>query len=88
MATFYVASYQAGLACENIRFSSLFAAGGVSRGRTSTTQRPKFHTDDVDQCLLNANLFTSTFLLVDFGNVLCSSANDLQHNSNAFSRGH
>ena len=36
------------LACENIRFSSLFAAGDVSRGGTSATQRQKFHTDDVN----------------------------------------
>ena len=35
------------LACENIRFSSLFDAGDVSRGGTSATQRQKFHTDDV-----------------------------------------
>ena len=35
------------LACENIRFSSLLAAGDVSRGGTSVTQRQKFHTDDV-----------------------------------------
>ena len=35
------------LACENIRFSSLFAAGDVSRGGTSVTQRQTFHTDDV-----------------------------------------
>ena len=35
------------IACENIRFSSLFAAGDVSRGGTSATQRQKFHTDDV-----------------------------------------
>ena len=35
------------LAWENIRFSSLFAAGDVSRGGTSATQRQKFHTDDV-----------------------------------------
>ena len=53
------------------RFSSLFAAGDVSRGGTSATQRQKFHTDDVNQCLLNksgshgvpnANLFNFTFL--------------------------
>ena len=69
---------------ENSRFSSLFAAGDVSRGGTSATQRQKFHTDDVNQCLLNksgshgfpnANLFNFTFLL------LCSSANELQQNS-------
>ena len=35
------------VACENIRFSTLFAAGDVSRGGTSATQRQKFHTDDV-----------------------------------------
>ena len=82
------------LACENISFSSLFAAGDVSRTGTSATQRQKFHTDDANQCLLNkssshgvpnANLFNFTFLLVDFGKVLCSSANELQENSNACS---
>ena len=66
-----------------------------SRGGTSATQREKFHTDDVNQCLHNkcgshgvpnANLFNFTFLLVDFGKVLCSSANELQQNSNASSR--
>ena len=74
------------LVCENIRFSSLFAAEDVSR-RTSATQRQKFHTDDVNQCLHNksgshgvpnANLSNFTFLLVDFGKVLCASANELQ----------
>ena len=58
-------------------------------------QRQKFHTDDVNQCLHdksgshgvpNANLFNFTLLLVDFGKVLCSSANELQQNSNATSR--
>ena len=56
----------------------------VSRGGTSAIQRQKFHTDDVNQCLHNksgshgipnANLFNFMFLLVDFGKVLCSSAN-------------
>ena len=41
------------LACEIIRFSSLFAAGKVSRGGTSATQRQKFHTDDANQSLHN-----------------------------------
>ena len=59
----------------------------VSRGGTSATQRQKFHTDDVNQFLhnksgshgvLNENLFNFTCLLVDFGKVLCSSANELQ----------
>ena len=35
------------LACESIRFSSLFAAGDVFCGGTSATQRQKFHTDDL-----------------------------------------
>ena len=35
------------LACINICFFSLFAAGDVSHGETSATQRQKFHTDDV-----------------------------------------
>ena len=66
----------------------------VSRGGTFATQRLKFHTDDLNQCLHdnsgshavpNANLFNFTFLLVDFGEVLCSShsANELEQNSNA-----
>ena len=67
----------------------------VSRGGTSATQRQKFHTDDADQCLHNksgshgvpnTNLSNFTCLLVDFGKVLCSSANELQQNSNASSR--
>ena len=33
------------IACENIRFSSIFEAGDVSRGGTSATQRQKFHSD-------------------------------------------
>ena len=64
-------------------------------GGTSATQQQKFHTDDVNQCLHNkfgshgvpnANLFNFTFPLVDFGKVLCSSANELQQNLNASSR--
>ena len=67
----------------------------VSRGGTSATRQQKFHTDYVNQCLHNksgshgvpnANLFNFTFLLVDFGKVLCSSANELQQNSNACCR--
>ena len=83
------------VACENIRFSSLFAAGDVSHGGTSATQRQKFHTDDAKQCLHNksgshgppnVNLSSFTCLMVDFGKMLCSSANELQQNSNASSR--
>ena len=81
--------------CEkNSRFSSFLAAWDVSREGASATQRQKFHTDDVNQCLhhkfgrhgvSNANMFNFTFLLVDFGKVLCSFANKLQQNSNASS---
>ena len=80
------------VACENIRFSSVFAARDVSRGGTSATQRQKFHTNDANQRLHNkssshgvpnTNLSNFTCLLVDFGKVLCSSANELQQNSNA-----
>ena len=83
------------LACENIRFSSLFASGDVLCRGTSATQQQKFHTDDANQCLHNksgshevpnTNLSNFTCLLVDFGKVLCSSANELQQNSNASSR--
>ena len=90
----YFISYTS-LACENIRFSSFFVAEDVSRGGTSATQRQKFHTDDANQCLHNksgshgvpnTNLSNFTCLLVDFGKVLCSSANELQQNSNASSR--
>ena len=75
------------IACENIRFCSLFAAGVVLRGGTSATQRQKFHTDDANQCLHNKsgshgvpNINLSNFagLLDDFGQVLYSSANELQ----------
>ena len=57
--------------------------------------RQKFDTDDVNQCLHNksgshgapnANLFNFTFLLVDFFEMLCSSTNEVQQNSNASSR--
>jgi len=62
------------VACENSRFASLFAAGDVSRGGTSATQRQKFHTDNVNQCLLinisgshevpHPNLFNSWSVLL------------------------
>ena len=63
--------------------------------RKVSTQRQKFHTDDRNQCLLNnshshgvpnVNLFNFRFLLVDFGKLFCSSANELKQNSNACSR--
>ena len=66
------------------RFSLLIVAKGQ-----------KFHTDDVNRCLQNksgghgvpnVNWIEFTFLLVNFGKVLCSSVNDLQQNSNASSR--
>ena len=67
----------------------------VLRQGTFSTQQQKFHTDDKNQCfhnksgshgVPNANLFNFTFLLVDFGKVLCLSANELQQKSNATSR--
>ena len=67
----------------------------VSQGGTSATQRQKFHTDDVNRCLYNKsgiygvpniNLTNFTCFLVNFGKVLCLSANELQQNSNASSR--
>ena len=94
--TMFLLSSSKLLACENIRFSSLFAAGDVSRGGTSATRWQKFHTDEANQCLHNksgshgvpnTNLSNFTCLLVDFiGKVLCSSANELQQNSNVSSR--
>ena len=83
------------VACENIRFSSLFTTGDVSRGGTSATQRQKLHADDAIQCLHykssshgvpNINLSNFMCLLVDFGKVLCPYANELLQNSNASSR--
>ena len=59
------------------------------------TQRQKFHTDDANQCLHNKtrshgvpkiNLSNLKCLLVDFGKVLCLSANELQQNSNVSPR--
>ena len=59
------------------------------------TQQQKFHTDDANQSLHNKfgshgvpniNLSHFTSLMVNFSKVLCSSANELQQNSNAFSR--
>ena len=40
------------LACEKSRFFSILAAGNVSRGEMSATQRQKFHTDDVNHITL------------------------------------
>ena len=69
--------------------------GDVSRGGTSASQRLKFHTDDQNHCLHikssshgvpNAIFFNFTFLLVDFGKGLFSSANELQQNLHASSR--
>ena len=78
------------LACEYSRLSLLLAARDVSLGGTSAPQRQKFHTDDVNQRLRNksgihvvpnVNLFG---FMVDYGKVLCSTANELHQNSDAF----
>ena len=52
------------IAWQKSRFSMLLTAGDILQGKTSATQQQIFHTDDINQCLL----------LVDFGQVLCSSA--------------
>ena len=61
------------LACENIRFSSLFAAGDVSRGGTSATQRKKFHTDNADEALLRIVVNRLYRLITVVDHKLCSS---------------
>ena len=55
------------LACENIRYSSLFAAGEVSRGETSTTQQQKFHTDDVSPAAKSGEklMFLQAIVILD-----------------------
>ena len=67
-------------------FSLLLATWDVLPGGMSAPQRQKFHTDDVNQGLLNksgshgvpnVNLFDFMFLLVDYGKVLCSTANEV-----------
>ena len=63
------------IACQNSRFPSLLVTGGVSPGQTSASQRQKFHTDDVNQCVHNhsgghgvpsANLSDFRFVQVGF----------------------
>ena len=55
------------LACENIRYSSLFVAGDVSRGGTSATQRQKFHTDDVSPAAKSGEkrMFSQAIVFLD-----------------------
>ena len=48
------------VACGNIRFSSLFAAGDVLRGGTSASQRQKFHTDDVNHTIESSKNMENT----------------------------
>ena len=69
--------------------------GDISPGVTSATKWQKCHTDDVNQCLHNksgshevpnVNLFDFMFLLIDYGKVFFSSANELQWKSDAFSK--
>ena len=56
-------------------------------GTSATQRRQKCHTKDVNQCLRNKSgchgvpnvkLSDFMFLLVCYGNVLCSSANELK----------
>ena len=86
------------VACENVRFSSLFTAGDISHGGTSATQRQKFHTDYANQCFRNKSgslgfqIWICTILLIFWsilhGKVLCSFAHELQQNSSASCREH
>ena len=59
-----------------------------SIGGTSAPQRQKFHTDEAIQCLHSksgshgvpkVHLRDFVFLLVEYGKVLCPTANELQH---------
>ena len=50
------------------------------------TQINVYITNPVVMGVPNNNLSNFTSLLVDFGKVLCSSANELKQNSNASSR--
>ena len=73
------------LSWENSRFSSLFDAGDVSHGETSTPNQC-LHNISGSHRVQHPNLFNFTFILVDFTKVLCLSANELKQNSNASSR--
>ena len=81
------------LACENIRFSALFAAGTFrAEERLRLSDRNSIPFDE-NQCLHNKsgshgvpNINLSHLsLIVDFATVLCSSANEFQQNSKASS---
>ena len=63
------------IACENIRFSCTPGDAIQCLHKKSSIHR-----------VPNTNLSNFTCLLVDFGKVLCSSANELQQNSNASPR--
>ena len=92
--TSWVLTARRPLACETSR-SPLSSPLGTFHEEEHLRLSGRFHTDDVNQCLHNtsgshgipnANLFSFSFLLVNFGKVLCSSANELKKNSNASSR--
>ena len=70
-----------------LSFVFLVALRTADVSSRSSPLRDVCEEDDVNQFLhnksgshgvLNANLFNFTFLLVDFGKVLCLSANELQ----------
>ena len=77
------------IACKNTRFSSLFVAGDVLSGETylRLSGRNSILMAQVNVYIINMvvvpNMNLSNFmsLLVDFGKVLCSPANELQQNS-------
>ena len=76
------------VACKSSCLSSLLVAQGILPGGMFVPQRQKLHTDDINQCLqlcirnlvaMGFQMFM--FLLIDYGKVLCSSANKFQLNS-------
>ena len=78
------------LASEDIRFSSLSPLGSFrAEERLRLSDRNSIlmtHNKSGSHGVPKINLSNFTCLLVDFGKVLCSSANELQQNSNASPR--
>ena len=81
--------------CRLFSSGMIFTCGRVLPALLSLRKNGDYSWSNVNQCfhdksgshgVPNANLFNFTFLQVDFGKVLCSSANELQQNSNASSR--
>ena len=63
-----------------------FARRSVCDSATEIDANQCLHNESGRHGVPNINLSNFEFLLVDFGEVLCSSADELQQNSNASSR--